>query len=435
VIVDDATGTANGIPVAAGIGQATTAAGLGTTAPSRGDNARAGDFKTPGTTTANVVQQNWLIDVATRVVLPDFKRRGKPFVMVYWSRDPDASQHNHGDSHGTIGPGINGPTVRAGIRNADDNLRRLREALVTLDLAATTNIIVAADHGFSTISKESRTSTAARRTYADVMNDRLPPGFLAIDLGEALQLPVWDDARRDAPLSREQHPRGTSLIGMNPSAPDVMVVPNGGSDLVYLPGGNARSLAPRVVNALMAQDYVSGIFADDRLGAIPGTLPTSAINLVGSGTMPRPSLVVNFRSFSSGCAIPTTCGVAVADVTMQQGQGFHGSFSRAETFNFMAAAGPDFKTRYVDAMPVGNPDVAPTIASLLGLELTSKGALSGRVLREALKNGRTTRFTSKTLRSAPDRDGLRTILQYQLVGDRRYFDAAGFRGRTLGLKE
>ena len=49
--------------------------------------------------------------------------------MVYWSRDPDGSQHNQGDSFVRLQPGINGPTSLAGIRNADGNLRRPREAL------------------------------------------------------------------------------------------------------------------------------------------------------------------------------------------------------------------------------------------------------------------------------------------------------------------
>ena len=73
--------------------------------------------------------------------------------------------------------------------------------------------------------------------------------------------------------------------------------------------------------------------------------------------MPRPTLVVNFRSFSSGCAVETKCSVTVANVSLQQGQGLHGSFGRGETFNFMAAVGPDFKSGFVDRMPVGNADV------------------------------------------------------------------------------
>ena len=42
-----------------------------------------------------------------------------------------------------------------------------------LGLAATTDIVVAADHGFSTISKQSSTSPAAKADYRDV-----PKGFL-----------------------------------------------------------------------------------------------------------------------------------------------------------------------------------------------------------------------------------------------------------------
>ena len=49
--------------------------------------------------------------------------------MVFWSRDPDGTQHNQGDSLGRLVPGINGPTSLAAISNADDNLARLLAAL------------------------------------------------------------------------------------------------------------------------------------------------------------------------------------------------------------------------------------------------------------------------------------------------------------------
>jgi hypothetical protein len=37
------------------------------------------------------------------------------------------------------------------------------------------------------------------------------------------------------------------------------------------------------------------------------------------------------------------------------------------------------------------------------------------------------------VRSEPAANGLRTILNLQQVGSTRYFDAAGFPGRTVGL--
>jgi hypothetical protein len=38
-----------------------------------------------------------------------------------------------------------------------------------------------------------------------------------------------------------------------------------------------------------------------------------------------------------------------------------------------------------------------------------------------------------TMQSPPAANGLRTILNLQQVGSTRYFDAAGFPGRTVGL--
>jgi hypothetical protein len=37
------------------------------------------------------------------------------------------------------------------------------------------------------------------------------------------------------------------------------------------------------------------------------------------------------------------------------------------------------------------------------------------------------------VKSQPSANGLRTVLLFQRVGTQRYFDAAGFPGRTLGL--
>jgi len=127
--------------------------------------------------------------------------------------------------------------------------------------------------------------------------------------------------------------------------------------------------------------------------------------------------------------------VEVADTGLQQGQGMHGSFSRADTNNFMAAIGPDFQKGFVDAAPVSNADVGKTIVHLLGLKANDKGTLIGRVMREAFVGGSTPKFTAQVKQSAPAANGLRTVLQYQTVGKTMYFDVAGFPGRSVGLKE
>ncbi len=434
IIVDDATGSPVGIPLAQSMKDAMTAVGLPLVAPSRGDNGGAGNFQTAGTQVANVTQQAYFAQVAAKVVLPMFKARNKPFVLVFWSRDPDGTQHNQGDSLNAVTPGINGPTSAAAIKNADDNLHALQQALADLGLAATTDIIVTADHGFSTISKESATSTAAKASYKDVPKGFLPPGFVAIDLAEGLGLPLFDPNAKNAAVAEGAHPAaGNGLIGADPLNPDVVVAANGGSDLVYLPKKD-RALAAKLVEQLFAQDYVSGLFVDDELGDFPGTLPLSAIDLKGAALTPLPAIVVNFRSFATGCAQPLLCTVEVADTGLQQGQGMHGNFSRADTMNFMAAMGPDFKSGFVDDAPTSNADVGRTIAQLLGLNVPTKGKLIGRVIEEALPGRPAAVVASDTLRAFPAK-GLATVLVRHRVGETRYFEVAGFPGRTVGLED
>ncbi|HLL27901.1 MAG TPA: alkaline phosphatase family protein [Xanthobacteraceae bacterium] len=433
ITVDDSTGSPSGIPLSEAMKAALTQAGLPLAAPSRGDNGKPGDFKTPGATVANVDQQAYFANVAAKVVLPMFKARKQPFVLVFWSRDPDGTQHNQGDSLNALTPGINGPTSLAAVKNADNNLKQLIDALRDLGLADSTDIVVAADHGFSTISKESETSLAAKGAYADVPEGRLPPGFVAIDIAKALSLPLFDPDSKNAAVADNAYPRlGNGLIGQDPAKPDVVIAANGGSDLVYLPTRD-RDLAARVVAILLKQDYVSGLFVDDDLGKIPGTLPLTSIGLKGSAITPYPAIVVNFRSYSTGCPQPLLCTVAVADTRLQQGQGMHGSFSRADTMNFMAAAGPSFKAGFVDPGPVSNADVGKTIAKVLGISIPFKGMLAGRVIEEALPGGEVPASVAGVIRSEPSAEGLVTLLAFQRVGTTVYFGAAGFPDRTIGL--
>ena len=434
IVMDDATGGKNGVPLSEEMKTALTKANLPLATPSRGENGKSGDAKTPGTVVPNTAQQAYFADVASKVVLPMFKARGKPFVLVFWSRDPDGSQHNTGDSLNAVIPGINGPTSLAGIKNADDNLAQLRKVIEELGLTATTNIMIASDHGFSTISKESKTSPSARITYDDTPKDFLPMGFVAIDLAKALELPLFDPNNKNAPVADNAHPKaGNGLLGNDPLKPELVVATNGGSDLIYLPNQD-RKLARRTIKALLQQDYVSGLFVRDDLGRHAGTLPMSLLGLRGKAVTPTPAIVVNFRSYAAGCDQPTNCSVEIADTVLRQGQGMHGSFGRGDTLNFMAAIGPDFKSGFLDPLPVSNADVGATAAKLLGLTPKHRGNLVGRVITEAMPNGATPRAYSGTVKSAVTVNGLRTVLKFQRVLEQRYFDAAGFPGRTVELE-
>ena len=153
----------------------------------------------------NIAQQNWIADVATRVLLPMFKARGKPFVLVYWSRDPDGSQHNQGDSFAACSPASTAPrrspasatptTTCAGCAR--------RWSRSTSPRPPTSSWLP------TTGSRPCRARARPARRPGALCRRRaghLPPGFLAIDLAEALGLPLWDPSRKNAECAGESTP-------------------------------------------------------------------------------------------------------------------------------------------------------------------------------------------------------------------------------------
>jgi arylsulfatase A-like enzyme len=463
IIIDDGTGTPDGVPLAPEVFSALVSAGLPTTTPVRVQP--TGNNTTPGTKDANIVQQAYFADATSKVILPMFVKRGKPFALLYWSRDPDGTQHFQGDSLNKLIPGINGPTSKAALKNADNNLKQILDYINSdPQLAANTDIFLTADHGFATISKydldaagHRTTSYSAKWIYKDAQGRQevntgyLPVGFVSIDIAHELGLPLFDpDSQIDGAGGQKmfvpvdpsnpqqlpnmrQHPvAGNGLIGgtgriANETDAKVVVAANGGSDLIYLPAHDPE-LVKKIVAFLSRQDYVGGLFVSDEYKNIPGALPSSSIRLIGSSLTPTPTIAVTFKTFSTDSKKPVMTGVQITDYVLQHGQGMHGSFGRANTFQFMAAIGPDFKKGFVDHAPVSNADIAPTFVNILGLDVASKGVLKGRVLQEALAGGPpSVSFERRTAISESAANGMKTILMYQQLAKQVYFDQACFK--------
>jgi Type I phosphodiesterase / nucleotide pyrophosphatase len=208
VVIDDATGKKGGLPLDPKIVEALKTANLPLVAPDRSNGASTtapenngypGNNQSPGTIKPNLNQQQYFADALTRAILPVFVQEHRPFAVVFWSRDPDGAQHNQGDSLNQLSPGINGPTSKAAVRNADNNLKQILDYLQSVPaLAEDADIFVTSDHGFSTISKSrlqtsdetTTASYAATKQYRDnkgrqeVNSGFLPSGFLAIDLAQ-----------------------------------------------------------------------------------------------------------------------------------------------------------------------------------------------------------------------------------------------------------
>ena len=139
------------------------------------------------------------------------RQEPEPFLLVFWSGDPDETQHAQGDSVNRLAPGINGPTSKSAVRNADRTLQQILDYLdAHPDVRDNTNVFVTADHGFSTVSRRDvDASGRATGSYSatlryvdasgrqDVHPGHLPPGFLAVDLAHHLGLPLYDPDAAD----------------------------------------------------------------------------------------------------------------------------------------------------------------------------------------------------------------------------------------------
>jgi arylsulfatase A-like enzyme len=468
IIIDDSTGDpVNGLPLPPEILDALQKANLPQDSPLRSNgfadssiwnSGFVGDATTAGTIASNNVQQQWFADVTTKVLLPKFTADKKPFVLLFWSRDPDGTQHNEGDSLQRLQPGINGDTSKRGLHNAD---RCLKQLLDWLDahpaVKAHTDVFLTSDHGFATISRREIAGDGTQTTEPSAALDyqlsgkekaepqgTLPTGFLAVDLGIRAHLHVFDPALRAAtgPSAyaelaiggeKSQHPsNGNALLGdsikrVDGSDARIIVVANGGSDLLYVPSKNPE-VVRQTIEILTQLDYVGGIFVDDAFcpaaGDCPGALPMSAVGLIGSSHVPRPAIVVSYKVFYKTPG-DLQSAAQISDTTLQEGQGMHGGFGRDQTFNNMAVIGPDFKSGFVDETPMGNIDIVPTLAKVLGIEMPSTGSLRGRVLQESLAGGgKTNAGEIKTIVSAPAQNGMRTVLEYEEAQGVRYYDRA-----------
>ena len=144
-------------------------------------------------------------------------------------------------------------------------------------------------------------------------------------------------------------------------------------------------------------------------GRIPGTLPiSSAVGLKGGARTPTPSIVVNFRSETTGCDQPLFCSATVTD----------GRRCRARATT-AASAGPTRRIHGGDRPGVqgrlrqrGAGQQCRHRADAgagIGVTLAPVGKLRGRVVSEALVGGAPvtvsarTSFAARRRRSAHDR--------------------------------
>jgi Type I phosphodiesterase / nucleotide pyrophosphatase len=378
--------------------------------------------------------------VAAQQAIPAAKQaaeHGHPALIVLWLHNPDLTQHRAG--LGTL------PAIEA-LTSADRDLAVVRGALIAAGIANRADLMVVSDHGFATI--------------------RLRLSLSALLVGAGLK--------------------------KSASSSDVIIAPNGGSDLVYLSRADFKTPEERherlqkIVNFCEAQEWCGPIFsrrpapvvptrhhhrrrAQAYLGWIDGTFLQSAVGLFNADR--SPDLIISFgedpdldnRRFTgpgepafalgakgqesvpnhSSPLVHPVKGLVYADTgpgnSWTTGMGMHGAAGSREIHNFCAAVGPDFRQRYVDRDPSGDIDIAPTIERVLGLEPNvgpSGVYAAGRVLTEALAGGRTAVGVPRAISMRSDLvlQGVEAITTLHLtrLDDRLYLDGSSVDRKPLG---
>ena len=138
IILDGATGTPRTVPLTRRRrSRLLKAAGL-PPAPPRAKSVGRHEHRCPVRSARTSSTSNGSSTPLTRAILPTFAESDEPFVLVYWSGDPDQTQHAQGDSLNRLVPGINGPTSKAAVQNADRNLKQILDYLDANPTFATT---------------------------------------------------------------------------------------------------------------------------------------------------------------------------------------------------------------------------------------------------------------------------------------------------------
>ena len=352
-------------------------------------------------------RNGYMMKVLTEHILPKID----PALTLIWLRNPDSTQHNYG-------PGT--PAAIDALRHQDELLGQLQAALQKLDRSSTTDLIIVSDHGHSTVAADpkrfpTRELVGPPDGTAKV-GARKDPGYIvsgevrsaewlrrsgfphSYDGLDCVLNPVMAGIKPDGqPLFPTRKDPSCSPEKPNATTPSykapaqlpkdaVIVAANGGSEYFYLPSQDPELLR-RLTTALQERDAYGAIFVREHYGKVPGTLPLSTVGLEGpqSVSPPTPDLVVSFswNADATSAAAPDAPGTELASA--YGARGMHGSFSPRDVHNTLIAAGPHFRAGVADVYPSSNLDVAPTVASLLHVELAKA---EGRVLLEALSDAR-----------------------------------------------
>jgi len=330
----------------------------------------------------------------------------RPRLTLLWLRDPDSTQHSYG---------VGTPNARAALRSNDAFLARILAAIAQAGRKEATDVLVVSDHGHSNVSGELalfplravrddqldgvdadghsvsgqvRLADLLRRagfTAFDGLGCTFLPGSMGILRdGKPVYAAATDDDGTRCGKAGQKYQLAALKVPKELPPGALVVAVNGGSDYVYVPDHDP-AVVRKAVLYLQGRSEVGPVFVDDRYGAIPGTMPLSAIHALSAAGR-NPDIILSY-DFDEDAVIEGTPGTEMSGVLLATSyRGMHGSFGRRDVRNTLVAAGPDFRAGFKDPLPTANVDVAPTVAQILGLKLPQA---QGRALMEAIRSGAT----------------------------------------------
>jgi arylsulfatase A-like enzyme len=245
-----------------------------------------------------------------------------PDVTMMWISDPDTTAHTRG---------IGAPATREALTLADAEIGRIEDTLQAKGRLAQTNLIVTADHGFST-----HTGALKLAAIVDPFGRSMPDGSRDIVISEGA---------------------------------------------IYLRADRDPSRVAAIVAALQQRPEVGAIFTRPGArggseGVVPGTLSYDVVRW----NHPRSGDILVSANWS-----PDANDAGFAGKTGQTGTAGHGTTSPFDIHIPLVAAGPDFREHAVSDAPTANADIAPTLLHVLGLPIPK--TMTGRVIEEGLRNG------------------------------------------------
>ncbi len=374
----------------------------------------------------------------------------QPDLSLIWINEPDASMHTYG---------VGSRQYLEALAVTDRLVQQIWDKVVELGWENSTDLLVVGDHGASTVSGDlayfplrsiEAAASEGKPTIGSIRADGyafsgqamlIEPlkraGFDAFNGAGCAFDPYMTGVKADGsfvyPVLRDASLcSGKDYTNPGYRLPDPSALPSdavilfevAGSDLLYVPSHDV-ALVEQVVRLLQGRPEIDAIFVNSRYGDIPGTLSLREVLLENPNEPDRvPDIAVSLWT-DGAVSVQGMPGIGYHNKSSTAGtRGDHGAIAEQDVHVAGFALGPDIREGWVDPVPTGNVDIAPTIARALHLD-SAFGVADGRVLDEILRPNRVTgdkpeeryAIASSTLRPTVPATGLRTYLPTSPNGD------------------